>query len=295
MRRSTICILALSLFFSCADVDRYRREYKSELETKKAANTNRVGNTQKDGEFEVIVIKHPDLNYTATDPDSLVIYEGFEPLNPEYFMIGKIGIIETNRPNPHEVWREIKRKASEIGGHAIIIIDVQSETKEIESNMIKMTSIPKYFWWDGVPHYMGSEYFAIKFPDLTINSLIKVGIIVKFMDRTLREIVPLWLEKYKHAFPGVKKSDVIKRLLEKDEEGKYKYYEMDILSAIKISYLVNEVNRSRAEISKWKKIYPLANMKEVSKLLDEKDENGNSKYTLEQAMKISHEKNQKKK
>lgn len=62
-----------------------------------------------------------------------------------------------------------------------------------------------------------------------------------------------------------------------------------------LKYLFDEVSRQiKNEIAELKKIYPFAKEKEVLILLTEKDENGNSKYTVEQAMRISHERNRKK-
>jgi len=48
-------------------------------------------------------------------------------------------------------------------------------------------------------------------------------------------------------------------------------------------------------ITDLKKSYPLADKEEVLKLLCEVYEEGNRKYSIEQAVKVSHEKNSKKK
>lgn len=96
MKKFVILSLIFLLFISCETFD---FSYKKSIEK------------QKKPKYKIILVKHPDLKFPATNPDSIVIYEGgFKSIDENYFTIGKVGIIEFGKVDSDEAKNELKRK-----------------------------------------------------------------------------------------------------------------------------------------------------------------------------------------
>ena len=83
MRKLITLLLMLSFYYACESIEIYRQGNKAKRTTQLATNTD-----SERPEYKVVVIKHPYLNFPLSDPASVVIYEGFKPLNDKsIFMI----------------------------------------------------------------------------------------------------------------------------------------------------------------------------------------------------------------
>jgi len=184
MKKSVIILFVLFLFSHCAEYGIFEEGHKAEPP---------VQTSQEEPPYKIIMVKHPDWNFPATDPNSVVIYEGFMPLDDKFFTIAKIGTIEFGGLyDAEELKRELKLKAAEIGGHALIMEDIKTESKEVGGG-ITAKSFPQYFWWyypgEGLKReYTGTEYYAFELPKQTITSYTRIYSVVKFIRKMDNEI-----------------------------------------------------------------------------------------------------------
>lgn len=278
MRKIIILLSVFLLFLSCETLRTRRKEY--------IARPN-----YKTADYYITVVKHPDLNFTETDPGSVKIYEGFKPLDDKYFAIAGIGIYGNAEIGSYEAKKELKEKAAEIGGHALILIDIDSKTGKIGGGITGI-SIPRYLWWDR-PYYIGTDYYFHELPKITYTSYSSVYIIVRFDKRSEDE----FLESLKKKYPYSEPRKIMEMWNEKDEKGNYKYSLEDISIEVLRDYSKARLLDFIENYMRYKEIYPLVDLEEIKNMLYGYEEGnyyietGKLKYTLEEAMKISHEKN----
>lgn len=280
MKKLVFLFSVFFLFLSCEILGTHRKEYIAPASYKSALK-----------KYNVSVIKHPDINFPETDPGSVKIYEGFKPLDDKYFAIGAIGIYGNEEIGSDEAKRELKEKAAEIGGHALIMIDVNSKTWE-SAGGITGISIPRYFWWDR-PYYIGTDYYFQQLPKITYTSHSIIYIIVRFDKRSEDEFLKSLKKKYPYSEPR----KIMEMLIEKDEEGNHKYSKEDISLFIAIDrakYLSADFIEN---YEKYNKIYPLADGEKVWKIMIGRNEanyyiqTGKNRYTLKYLMMINHREN----
>lgn len=306
MKKLIIFFIVLSLFYSCESVEKYRQGYITEITGQDASRGKPAIITQTKHEYKIIVLKHPDLSFPSTEPDSVVIYEGFKPLNDKYFVVGKMGIIEDTVENYYRKTKEIREKAAEIGGHALIMVYTDTITKEYGGNIVSGISVPRWFWWDSYPFYMGTDYYWYKSPKMTVSTSYRIGLIIRWIDE--KEIIKRFdnieseMNRLKEIYIYADKREAWGFLGEQyvKERGlnikpgeripmiamlEDKKIKLDIEKAIMISHYENlgEV------LAKFKERYPLALVTEVSDLLSAKDNEGNPKYHEEEAIELSHQ------
>ena len=278
MRKIIILLSALLLFLSCETLRTRRKEYVAPPD-------------YKTPDYNIFVVKHPDINFPETAPDSIKIYEGFKPLDDKYFAIGGIAIYGNAEIGSHKAKKELKEKAAEIGGHALIMIDVDSKTWESPGGITGI-SLPRYFWWDR-PYYIGTDYYFQQLPKITYTSHSITYIIVRFDKRSEDEFLKSLKKKYPYSEPR----KIMEMLIEKDEEGNHRYSREDINLVIEEDY-VNYLSAYFIEnYEKYNKIYPLADGKKVWKtMIGSKEiiyyfETGRNRYTLKYLMMINHREN----
>ncbi len=278
MRKIIILLSVFLLFLSCEALRTRRKEY--------IAPPN-----YKTPDYDIFVVEHPDINFPETDPDSVKIYEGFKPLDDKYFAIGGIGIYGNADIGSYEAKKELKEKAAEIGGHALILIDMDSKTRESAGGITGM-SIPRYFWWDR-PYYIGTDYYFHELPKITYTSYSSVYIIVRFDKRSEDE----FLESLKKKYPYSDPKKVREMLIEKDEEGNYRYSKEDISLVLLEDYAKYLTLDFLENYGKYKEIYPLVNAKKISEIMLGHEQveyyfaTGKNRYTLKYLMMINHREN----
>ena len=280
MKKLVFLFSVFFLFLSCEILGTHRKEYIAPPSYKSAPK-----------KYNISVIKHPDINFPETDPGSVKIYEGFKPLDDEYFAIGAIGIYGNAEIGSDEAKRELKEKAAEIGGHALIMIDVNSKTWE-SAGGITGISMPRYFWWDR-PYYIGTDYYFHELPRIIHTSYSITYIIVRFDKRSEDE----FLESLKKKYPCSDPRKLMKMLIEKDEEGNYRYSRENVYLVIEEDYVNYLSAYFIKNYEKYNKIYPLADGKKVWKIMIGLKEiiyyleTGKSRYTLKYLMMVSHREN----
>jgi hypothetical protein len=274
MNKKTFIIFICLVFLICCET----------LETQYQSPTPRYTTPR----YEVVLVKHPDLDFAPTNPDSIVIYEGFLPIHNKYFVIGKIGILEFGYKDSYRGTIELKEKAAQIGGHALILANADTKTTEIGGGITGI-SVPRYFWWDR-PYYMGTDYYFYELPKTTVSNYSRIYFIVKFVEQTNKELkneAERILKLYPLAI--LEKKEIFKILEEKEKNGKLKYNSLEQLCKISHETFVDRLFIYYGEA------YPFADKEDVMKLLLEGLENDKLGYTLEGVMKISHQRKIKKK
>jgi len=278
MRKIIILLSALLLFLSCETLGTRRKE--------DIARPN-----YKTSDYNIFVVKHPDINFPETAPDSIEIYEGFKPLDDKYFAIGGIAIYGNAEIGSHKAKRELKEKAAEIGGHALIMIDVDSKTWESPGGITGI-SLPRYFWWDR-PYYIGTDYYFQQLPKITYTSHSIIYIIVRFEKRSEDEFLKSLKKKYPYSEPR----KIMEMLNEKDEEGNDRYSKEDISLVILEDYAKYLTLDFLENYGKYKEIYPLVNAKKISEIILGHEQvkyyfaTGKNRYTLKYLMMINHREN----
>lgn len=330
--KKTICLaIALCLLTFCAAIKEYQATYREELEkadeerfgSNKPKPESPVSTSQEKTPYEIIVVKHPDLNFPPTDSNSVVIYEGgFMPLDDKFFVIAKIGTLESGGTfEDEELKNELKLKAAEIGGHALIMIDLKTESREFGGG-VTAKSFPQYFWWfypgEGLKReYTGTEYYVFELPKQTITSYSRIYSVIKFtkkwdiefrsslkkklrsgMEEAIRKSAEYRGEKMDEEswetvdaaiailcedYPFATAKRVIEICVDKLEKGGD--FKLSLEQAFKLSH-----EESVGEILQpYKERYPLADNDEFAMLIMARDENGEFLYTIEEAAKISHQ------
>lgn len=326
MKKLVFLAISIGLLSFCAAIKEYQATYREELEkadkerfgSDKLKSESPVSTSQEKIPYKIIVVKHPDLNFPATDPNSVVIYEGgFMPLDDKFFTIAKIGTVDFGELYDDEEFKsELKLKAAEIGGHALIMVDLKTESKEFGGG-ITAKSFPQYFWWfypgGGFRReYTGSEYYVLELPKQTITSYSRIYAVIKFQEKTERELRSSWKnglrsgmeETVKKAarewdttkefwealldalckdYPLATPKGIFRIWLKEDKEGNI----INLGQAFKLSH---EENIDRI-FQIYEEKYPLADKEDFVTLSMKTDENGEFLYTFEEAMKISHQKN----
>jgi len=205
MKKVIFLTISISVLSFCASIKEYQATYREELEK---ADEERFGSSkskseslglasQEEAQYKIVMVKHPDLNFPPTDWNSVVIYEGFMPLDDKFFTIAKIGTVEFGGiSDDEELRRELKLKAAEIGGHALIMVDAKSESKEFGGGITAM-SFPQYFWWfhprEGLKQeYTGTQYYFLELPKQTITNYSRIYAVIKFERKTELELRSLW-------------------------------------------------------------------------------------------------------
>ena len=342
MRKLIISLMILSLFYSCTSINRFRGSAQAKR-TRDAAQRNTNYITQTKPKYEITVLKHPDLIFPSTEPDSVVIYEGFEPLNDKYYVVGKMGIIEDTIKNYYRKTKEIKEKAAEIGGNAVIIVDSDTTTEEFGGDVVEGISLPGHF---------GTYHYWHKSPKTTVSTSYRIGLIIRWasdekeikqrinyieseMDRHKENFIfadkqEAWRflgrqyvdQKGMNVKPGERLLPVIIALLE-DKEIKldiekammlshHKYLDVLIAEVRKLyqstykgdgdiwSWLSKVLNEKAMSLedpryseltAELKKLYPLALKWDFWNFLVEKDNHGNLRYSLPEAVELSHQVN----
>ena len=264
MKNLAIILFILLQFFSCSQYGILDEGHKTE---------SPVSSFQEKPPYNIIVVKHPDWNFPATDPNSVVIYEGFMPLDDKFFTIAKIGTIEFGGLyDAEELKRELKLKAAEIGGHALIMVDMKTESREFGGG-ITAKSFPQYFWWyypgEGLKReYTGTEYYAFELPKQTITNYSRIYVVIKFDEKFNEErrlVVEKFIELYRR-YPYADLKDVRSMSLGFLEQGVSTVlthdYEQDFKSSQ--AKFVDEIFKT------YGKKYPLADRDEVVALLLER-------------------------
>ena len=264
MKKSVIILFVLFLFSHCAEYGIFEEGHKAEPP---------VQTSQEEPPYKIIMVKHPDWNFPATDPNSVVIYEGFMPLDDKFFTIAKIGTIEFGGLyDAEELKRELKLKAAEIGGHALILGDMKTYSTEVGGG-IKAESFPQYFWWyypgEGLKReYTGTEYYAFELPKQTITNYSRIYVVIKFDEKFNEErdlVVEKFIELYRR-YPYADLKDVRSMSIGFLEQGVSTAlthdYEQDFKSSQ--AKFVDEIFKT------YGKKYPLADRDEVVALLLER-------------------------
>jgi len=136
MRKIIILLSLFLLFLSCETIT---------LEEQKAIAKAQLEKKIK-SKYSVDVIKHPDYSFEITDPNALIVYDGFEP-KKNYLIIGKISIIQLPTALGKWIKKEIEDKVAAIGGNAILITEKRIGKKvHVDTIGIFMPrSLLKYF------------------------------------------------------------------------------------------------------------------------------------------------------
>lgn len=133
MRKSIVLLFALSMLCFCSSVEKYRKSYRAELRGEHIPK------------YKVFVYRHPDYHFTATDPNSITIYDEFEPVK-QYFVMGRISVNDTEGFNQLKEEKEIERMAAAIGGEAVMIVETYIDSKEFGSEKKVGLLIPQEDW-----------------------------------------------------------------------------------------------------------------------------------------------------
>lgn len=307
MRKLIILLLIFPMFYSCESIEKYRKGYKEETAAREKTRRKPYYKAQTQPKFNIIVVKHPDLNFPPTDPAKVVIYEGFKPLNDKYIVVGKMGIIENTIENSYRKTTEIKKKAADIGGQAVIIVDAGTKTEEYGGNIVSGISIPRYFWWDFYPYYMGTDYYWYKSPKMTVATSYRIGLIIKWigdveeliqrfdyleseMER-LKENYLLADKKEAWAFIGMQY--VKEKGMHVGPGDKIPFFaileDKEIKLDVEQAMLLSHHKNLDENLAKFKEDYPLALKEDVWDFLRKKDDEGNKKYSVEEAIEFSHQ------
>jgi len=116
MKKLIILLSIFLLFLSCETLTTEEQLAidRAKLETKLRSK------------FSVDVIKHPDYFFERTNPNALIVYDGFEP-KKNYLIIGKISIKQLANAKDYftRKWikEDVENKVTEIGGNAILITE----------------------------------------------------------------------------------------------------------------------------------------------------------------------------